>query len=191
MVSSWDGLRLFRLGATTGVNTTNLILANNKATGVYDSHLYINDASQEVGLSVRQNLMGVSGYKYGTGAIDLSAQPWFTDNLTSGESWRLSWGGDASLTGIALSPQGLAPIGRHDVALPDPVIGSDTPGWETPAAALSNLTELGLSGVSLTMARKTAADEAALDDWMLDAIAAGQEWASGAGAVLNVTVVPA
>lgn len=191
MHSTWNGLRLFRVGATNGVNTTNLTLANNKATGDYEVHFYLNDANQAEGLSVRQNLVGLSAYEYGVGTFDLAETDWFTGNFTDPNAWQMSWGGDPSLTGIALSAQGLAPVGRHDTALPDPVISSATAGWETPAAALANLTALSMTGVTLTMVRRTAADEAALDDWMLAAIAAGQTWAEGAGAILEISVVAA
>ncbi|MFA7329765.1 MAG: hypothetical protein WC326_01710 [Candidatus Delongbacteria bacterium] len=189
--STWDGLRLFRLGPTTGVNTTNLTIANNKATGTYEVHFYLNDANQTTGLSVHQNLVGLSAYEYGIGDFDITQRAWFTGNFTDPNCWQMSWGGDPSLAGIALSAQGLAPIGRHDTPLPDPVISSATPGWETPAAALTNLTALSMTGMTLVMARQTAADEAALDDWMLAAIAAGQTWAAGAGAILQVDVVAA
>ncbi|MFA7331008.1 MAG: hypothetical protein WC326_08050 [Candidatus Delongbacteria bacterium] len=189
--STWNGLRLFRLGATNGVNTTNLTIANNKATGTYELHFFLNDANQATGLAVHQNLVGLSAYEYGVGNFDITQAAWFAGNFTDPNGWQMSWGGDPSLAGIALSTQGLAPVGRHDTALPDPVIGSATAGWETPAAALANLTALSRTGVTLVMARQTAADEAALDDWMLAAIAAGQTWAAGAGAILQIDVVAA
>jgi hypothetical protein len=153
MHSTSKKFRCFRLttedsapGGSASVSS--LTIANNWITGDYQTYLFLDDGNQEVGLSITNNLMGISGSNNGT-YFDMSTSAWFTNNIQDSDTWKMRWGGTIAVTGDPKSAQGFAPIGQYLGTPPDPIISGDIPDWESAVSAYANINYVGLSGVTL------------------------------------------